>query len=550
MAHGLSVNDLLNTKYLKYITKVVAGESGLSKSVSWVHILEIRDIVNECVNGDELVLTTGIGFTSKDVALRFLQELICQGVAALCIETALYYHKIEKELIDLANENDFPLIEISEISRFVDISKGLNTMLINDGSQLYQDADNYLSHLSEISSKGTIADGIRYTAEYLNVDIAYLPIKGKSYGSSPELKNFINTRLAALEKSLADDEIYMSGNIAIKHLKILEKNWGYLIFNSTRRAISQFDTIILNRLSNTLKDSILSEMLDREHEHYKNNDWLKQWLHGNLSETSIKENLRYSGMPYNNGPMFVCSTSLCCSKFTNAAYYPEIPSKYSEDQHKSFDEFILHTTVIVKRVFGDEGFSVLGYMEEDMISYIVLIPSGMDDVWDSVERSIGQLRQYKNQFNDYRDSIFCIGRIVNKHTDLIKSYETAVDMMNSADVRCGRTMIYDKLYLDRILQPLKGSRLLDEFIADQLGRLLEPEFAELLYTLKVFYECNCSKQKTAERLFIVRQTLYFRLEKIEDILGKDYDEGERRFALEYAIHAYYYKMKADDRLHD
>jgi len=533
---------MIDTKYLRYISKVIAGERGLSKNVSWVHVLEIRDIIKECVNGRELILTTGIGFTDKAIALRFLEELIDQGVSALCIETALYYHEVDRELIELANEKGFPLIEITEISRFVDITKGLNTLLINEDSKFFQDADLYDNQLNAINSKGTIADGIRYTAEYLNAEVAYLPLKGKQFGASEELKKFIDSRLEILNKNLADDEIFTIGSIAIKHLKIIEKNWGYLIFKSSERAISQFELLILNRLSNKLKNDIVTELLGREEKLYKDNGWLKQWLNGNLGEPAIREKIREAGLAGNFKELFVCCTNTCCTSMAEADDQHEMNAASKFDERISFDDFLLHTTVIVKRVLNDEGFSVLGYMENGIISYIVLIPDTIENVWESVEKAIEHLRQYKNQFADYRNSGFFIGKKIGKLTDLKKSYDTAIETLAANDDKCGKTIIFDKLFISRIIRPLKDLYVLDEFVKDHLGGLLDPVNTELLHTLKVYYECNCSKQKTAEKLFVVRQTLYFRLEKIQDILGDGFDDCDRRFALEFAIHAYFYDM--------
>ena len=46
--------------------------------------------------------------------------------------------------------------------------------------------------------------------------------------------------------------------------------------------------------------------------------------------------------------------------------------------------------------------------------------------------------------------------------------------------------------------------------------------SELLRTLKVYLDHDGSKQIAAQQLFIVRQSLYYRLEKIEELLGADY----------------------------
>lgn len=52
--------------------------------------------------------------------------------------------------------------------------------------------------------------------------------------------------------------------------------------------------------------------------------------------------------------------------------------------------------------------------------------------------------------------------------------------------------------------------------------------ANLLETLRVYLSCNGSKKETADRVFVVRQTLYHRLEKLEKLLGSDFMESEKK----------------------
>ena len=62
--------------------------------------------------------------------------------------------------------------------------------------------------------------------------------------------------------------------------------------------------------------------------------------------------------------------------------------------------------LLVRRVFDEEGFSILGYMQDNIISYIVMSPKGNKDVYEKIEKAIEHLRQYKNQFVDYKNRCF------------------------------------------------------------------------------------------------------------------------------------------------
>jgi purine catabolism regulator len=67
--------------------------------------------------------------------------------------------------------------------------------------------------------------------------------------------------------------------------------------------------------------------------------------------------------------------------------------------------------------------------------------------------------------------------------------------------------------------------------------------ANLIDTLNVYLECNGSKKETAQRLYIVRQSLYHRLKKLNELLGEDFMMTPKRQAIEFAVSAYKYLNK-------
>ncbi|MFE3602364.1 PucR family transcriptional regulator [Streptomyces sp. NPDC059096] len=67
--------------------------------------------------------------------------------------------------------------------------------------------------------------------------------------------------------------------------------------------------------------------------------------------------------------------------------------------------------------------------------------------------------------------------------------------------------------------------------------LLSPAHAELAHTAEVFLDHAGQAGRTASALGIHRQTLYYRLSRIEQLTGLDLDEGEDRLLLHMALKA-------------
>ncbi|KOG90976.1 PucR family transcriptional regulator, partial [Streptomyces varsoviensis] len=74
--------------------------------------------------------------------------------------------------------------------------------------------------------------------------------------------------------------------------------------------------------------------------------------------------------------------------------------------------------------------------------------------------------------------------------------------------------------------------------ADRVVRpLLERSHTELARTAEVFLDCAGQAGRTAAQLGIHRQTLYYRLSKVEQLTGLDLDEGEDRLLLHMSLKA-------------
>ncbi|TQE22329.1 PucR family transcriptional regulator [Streptomyces ipomoeae] len=68
-----------------------------------------------------------------------------------------------------------------------------------------------------------------------------------------------------------------------------------------------------------------------------------------------------------------------------------------------------------------------------------------------------------------------------------------------------------------------------------VGPLLTPAHHELAHTAEVFLDCAGQAGRTAAELGIHRQTLYYRLSRVEKLTGLDLDDGEDRLLLHMAL---------------
>ncbi len=78
------------------------------------------------------------------------------------------------------------------------------------------------------------------------------------------------------------------------------------------------------------------------------------------------------------------------------------------------------------------------------------------------------------------------------------------------------------------------------FVRQKLGVLLEngPYSRELLCTLQVYLDSNGQVREAAKRLYVHRNTLAYRLERLQDLLGCDLKELDTIIDLRLALDFY------------
>lgn len=100
-----------------------------------------------------------------------------------------------------------------------------------------------------------------------------------------------------------------------------------------------------------------------------------------------------------------------------------------------------------------------------------------------------------------------------------------------------KPLYFPDLSVYRLLFQIEHNPELIIFQEEMLGSLLAQENSlELLRTLESYFAHNGNISQTAEALFIHRNTLIYRLERISTILNLDLEKPETRLALQLALH--------------
>jgi purine catabolism regulator len=100
-----------------------------------------------------------------------------------------------------------------------------------------------------------------------------------------------------------------------------------------------------------------------------------------------------------------------------------------------------------------------------------------------------------------------------------------------------KPLYFPDLSVYRLLMQIEHNPELMSFQEETIGPLLAHESGnDLIHTLEAYFENKGNLSQTAEALYIHRNTLLYRMERIQEILKLDLDRPTSRLAVQLALH--------------
>lgn len=181
---SVTVSDLMKLPSLRR-AKVVGGKGGLQNIVSAISVLESTDpdiLVKEVFPGDTYaggeIIITGFVNCLDDVDLQCANMLrLIEGgeVALVLYYVGLYLPKVDKRLIDIANEHDFVLICMPEGQRnlrYSDLISEVSEMIYKDRAEKVTLVSDILARMSSLPHHyQTVATALQMLCAEMNCSI-------------------------------------------------------------------------------------------------------------------------------------------------------------------------------------------------------------------------------------------------------------------------------------------------------------------------------------------------------------------------------------------
>lgn len=529
----LTIGDILKRPLFEQ-AEVVAGSRGLARPIRWVHVLETEENAS-FLNGGELILSTGVGFGQNTAKrLSFLNAIIKRNAVGLCVELGPYIPEIPSDMRELANHHEFPLVAFHQPVRFVDITLDLHENLVNRQAHALRELEHYARDLQKLTLQtqslprilSHFQAAVQAQTFFLSLNDPPLFAPNLPHSVQEELTELLNSHLLAL-----DPLPEVSGFLPISDHKhflyqpviAMGQVLAYLGFIAYENTPNEILSLILDYTGTAMAQLLLRRMFALERSLDNENRLLEDILH---ERPGTGEQLRsLLGLYIRQGrtPRFWAVILEAQQERT----------RFAEEVDSPFHDRL----AVFRFLLTKHGFRPLIKSRGNRL-YLLLVDTKVTAGKARLQKALAEIeRSAKQALGEEAQLRLGVSNPSQDYARGSHAFKEAEQVLAFSDFR---SPFFADLGVYRLLLQLNRDAL-DSFIKDYLGPLLDYDQkhgSQLLLTLSTLLEHGLSKQDAADKLFIRRQTLYHRLDKIQELLGDDCLNPQNRLSLELALRAY------------
>ncbi|MGM9985840.1 MAG: PucR family transcriptional regulator [Bacillaceae bacterium] len=520
----ITVKELLQRPVFSH-GNLIAGKGGSTRKVGWVHVLEISTSA-PFTNANDLILTTGIGLKNNlETCLSYMKALIEQEACGLCIELGEFMPDVPPEMIELANTYDFPLIIFTKTVRFVDITQDIHGLLINKHHQMLKDLEVYSRNLQHISLQTTDTYPIlKLLYEQLSVQVFFFSMMEEcrffpnvSQATKKELVSYYQKVDWLYEEKLTIQKIGEK-KIMVQPISYFGQTLAHLCIPFAGE--SEYLSLLLDYTGKAISHLLFRKLYIEERKNRHHSELVESLMRGDRAHE--EEILQQIGLPpmRKNGYLYLGGVV-------------EIQHKLEEEQ----DSFNQDMLILLRSLFKRHHLFGL-FMAKNNAIYICIVKEVISaDTYPQLKKTLLHLIT-SFSFATVPNNVYVgFGKPKKIIGEVKESFQEAYQTLSITRFQ-KINPFYDELGIYQIIKGVEKEGLLQSFVHHYVGNVIaydNKNGTELLKTLDVLLQYRGSKQIAAKKLFIHRQTLYHRLERLEELLGENYLDSENRLCIEMAL---------------
>lgn len=511
--------------------KVLTKKANLKVPVVSVDISETPDIAH-FIQPNSLLLTTGMVFQNDEDGLcqliKNLKALPCAGIA---IKLDRYIPKISEAVLDYADDLDFVIMQVPNSMTLSEIShKVLSYLWDNQTEEVFFSLEvqqKFASLLFKGASLSTLIDQLSTMIKQpiLLLDpfgqiAAQSQFQAKNLALTPEKKDAFLKKLMACQREASIETFVFNINetkpIFVSVLPIQSETYlpYLLVILETEQLTYPFSKFVIEQSLMVLALAIYKEQGSKKE---------RRLIHLNLFQNLLQspQNLNFSDL------------------------YPSLQT----DSSNYYRVVLARLHLNKKQLFFAEKINtyVYDFIENSLTeqaSTMLLLPTDLPNQFALLFRKNTnfkeQLMLIQTQLHQLIqiDIAFAIGDPVNQLSLCHFSYQEALSLVQEMSTK-NDFIFYNKIKsINRIAENVSKEEMIYfcESILKNLAYPKTPTDLELRRTLMCYLDSQCKIVETAEKLFLHRNTVKYRIEKCHTLFGTAVDSPELSLQLRVALY--------------
>jgi len=502
--------------------EVLAGAHALDAPVRWAHAAEVPDIAG-LLKGGELLLTTGLGLAPQAaVQRRYVAGLSERGVAALVIELGRTLPQMPAALVEEAARRDLPLVALRRPVPFVEITEAVHSEILAGQLALLRRGEDIHQRFTRLMLDGEGPDTVlRVLADTIADPVVLEDARGELLFHARHRTNDSDV-LAAWEAG--GDGAYavpVPGGDAGR-----SGGDGRLVALPLDSPLDDFDRIAVDRAAGVIALASLRTNHQGLLALRERGGFLAELAAGELDPRDAAaraEALAFSA----DRALLPLAVALVPPPAGDAE--ERAAGLAWRDARRELEDRRLPALAGAR--VGDATAQLLALVGVRSEARAEAAGTAAGALHAAVARHFGRSKR----------AVVVAGPLARGWGEAGAALRTTADAAEAA-VRVPERPWHDAAAadLERLLAALRDDRALGGFVARRLGPLVEHDARrrnKLLPTLEAFCAHGGHKSETARALHLGRQALYYRLARIEELLGADLDDEDTRLGVHLAIRA-------------
>lgn len=517
-------------------THVLSGEGLLDRPVSWTTVIHPEDdIVSKAVQKRELILVAPVSNPPK---AHNDTELV-QWAARAGASAVVLFGAVSATALAESKSRDLPILALTGDVRIREVEKSIISLLVNRKGQIERRGTQIYRQLTQISSRNEGMDGLlaamaRLTKKTVIVhDKRLHPLSHKLQaefaGIWDDIEYFLKKqdnlpvelhdrhRVVEVDPPVLMQALPVSG-VARLVAPIIAKSLGrgYLSIIGRESDLDEIDQLVCEHGAAACALEMAKQKAVNETEKRLRGTFLDRLL---LGDVSLQEAIR-QGERFNHD-----------MTQTHVAF---VLSWRGENQPS-----LRRLETIVNAIIARQQAAALVWMREREGEVVVFHATDFEDPIDhSLMLSEAFSEEINRQYPLNRVAIG-LGQVAREVNVWRSSYRDAVQAKELAErLQTDIPLYIGDLGVYQLILSLSDRDKLADFCELTLGTLGEYDMrqnADLIRTLEAFFNCHGNLSQTAESLIVHRNTLLYRMNRINEIAGIDLNRPETRLALHLAL---------------